>query len=81
MRAGPKARVARELVSTAEKLEKQRGSVDAAIDADGIDEDYDEGGKGAVEVGTVWNVGIADKIMNVDVGGVEDKKAIDVDVP
>jgi hypothetical protein len=49
------------------------------MDTNGIDGDYDEGGEGAVDVGTAWNVGIVDKITNIDVGGIEDKKAIDVD--
>ncbi len=32
-----------------------------------------------MEVGTVWNVGIVDKITNIHVGCIEGKEAIDVD--
>ncbi len=32
-----------------------------------------------MEVGTVWNVGIVDKITNIYVGCIEGKEAIDLD--
>ncbi len=51
------------------------------MDTNGIYGDYDEEGEGVVEVGTVGNVDIVDKIMNIDVGGIEDKNGIDVDSP
>ena len=49
------------------------------MDTNGVEGEDDEGGEGAVEVGTVWNVGIVDKITNIHVGCIEGKEAIDVD--